>query len=451
VPARRNFLKSDPVETRYIIDEFTRIALANPEVAMSMHHNDNETYVLRSGDLALRIEELFRHKVHEHILPVEEETSIINAKGYIGKPESARKTRGEQFFFVNKRFIKDAYLNHALVSCYENLITREHFPFYVVHIDIDPARIDVNVHPTKTEIKFEDERAVYQIIRAIGKRALGQHYQVPLEDVTLRSSFTDLQRNSGSGFTDRGSASSNPSSPSRGDFAEQRFNAPSNKDWQQLYEVLQQPETIGDLKSAPSPKEQQELAFSPTPALNRNLMQVHNTLIISQVKTGIMLIDQSAAHERILYEKYLEALKDHPIPTQQKLLPKTIHTTASDEKLLGELSSGLSALGFEIHPLGKNTFVVHGVPASFEGEDEESFISDFLESYKEQAYASLEKNERIARLMAGKSRMKAGRALEQAEMARLVDELFACREPQYTPDGKPCVRTIHLDELRKMI
>lgn len=180
IPARRNFLKSNPVETRHIIDEFSRVALANPNIAFSMYNNDEEVYALKAGTLEQRIEQMFAYRTFEHILPADEQTTIINVNGFIGKPEISRKTRGEQFFFVNGRFIKDAYLNHAVVNCYENLISKEQFPFYVLHISIEPSQIDVNVHPTKTEIKFEDERAVYQIIRAVVKKALGQHYHVQL-------------------------------------------------------------------------------------------------------------------------------------------------------------------------------------------------------------------------------------------------------------------------------
>lgn len=435
VPARKNFLKSDAVETRHIIDEFTRVALAHPQIAMSMHSNGNETFLLKGGDLTQRIRELFKLETSKHILPLEEQTTLVSITGFIGKPEFAKKTRGEQFIFVNNRFIRDAYLNHAVVNCYEGLISKEQFPFYVLHIEIDPAQIDVNVHPTKTEIKFEDERSVYQIVKAVCKQALGKHYQAPAYEPLGGEMFSGFSKTS---FPDY--KHSNLTKPA------------SSGDWQHLFEILKPSETIGDMQSFPTsmPSVEREIPFTPE-AVKRNFMQLHNSLILSQVKTGVMLINQHAAHTRILYEKFMQVSPQAPIHSQQRLFPRTIVLQPADEQIMLDLLPGLNAMGFDISGFGKQTIVVNGMPADMSHRDEQELILTFIEQYKQQAYASFDSRDRMCRILAEQLAIQNGTSLNVEEMTNLADALFACKEPAYAPDGTPCVKTISLDELFKLM
>lgn len=443
IPARRNFLKSNPVETRHIIDEFIRVSLANPIIAMSMFNNDEEVYILKSANHKQRIIDIFGIKTEEQILQVEEQTTIVNVLGFIGKPDFARKSRGEQFFFVNNRFIKDAYLNHAVVGAYENLISKEQFPFYVLFIEINPAQIDVNIHPTKTEIKFEDEKALYQILRAVVKKGLGQHYHVPLFEPSSEDNFLNL---SGKPLP----SDQTVSSPKQNPFQERNiFTKPAEKtDWNQLYEVLKPKDTVGTL-SPFEKRNEQNLSLDETETVTKNIIQLHQTFIISQIRTGLLLIDQQAAHERILYEKYLNALAYDPILSQQKLFPKTVSLNSSDEILMKELLPDIRALGFDINELGKNTFVINGVPAELNHHDEQGLVEYILENYKQQTQFP-GRRERISRTLAKRASIKAGTKLNNEEMLLLIDELFACREPNISPDGKACLVKMSVDEIGKL-
>lgn len=458
IPARRNFLKSNPVETRHIFDEFTRAALAHPEIAFNLHNNNEEVYNLRGGDLPQRIEQIFGYKIGDHLLTAYEETTIATIKGYVGKPEHAKKTRGEQFFFVNNRFIKDAYLNHAVMSCYENLISKEQFPFYVICIDIDPTQIDVNVHPTKTEIKFEDERSLYQILRAVCKKAIGEHYHVPTYVPSNDDSFLNL----GSRFTPTQTPSNyqpNSESPhvtnpnASGGFNNNRdsftVNRTQNKDWQELFGILEKKDTIGDVGPKRFNKTLDELALEEEQNSARHFTQIHGTFILSQIKSGVMLIDMQAAHERVLYEKYMQALLNQPMATQQKLFPKTITLNAADAMLLNDLLADIRALGFDVNDLGGNTFSINGVPAELNHYNEQHLIDEVLENYKKQSGST--KHQNIARILAQRASVKPGTRLSVEEMNTLVDELFACAENKLSPSGKSCFKTLNLDEIYKLI
>jgi len=452
IPARRNFLKSNPVETRHIIDEFSRVALANPNIAFSMYNNDEEVYALKAGTLEQRIEQMFAYRTFEHILPADEQTTIINVNGFIGKPEISRKTRGEQFFFVNGRFIKDAYLNHAVVNCYENLISKEQFPFYVLHISIEPSQIDVNVHPTKTEIKFEDERAVYQIIRAVVKKALGQHYHVPTFEPASDDTFLNLTPNPTFPGSKQGLSQENTGrNGSKTPFGQNAFpeSKSASKDWQELFSIMSNKETVGKSSTFSSTTEQQ-LQVPTTESYSVNIFQLHNSLIFSQTKSGVMIIDQQAAHERILYEKYLQALSNHPIASQQKLFPKSVSFSPADAQLLKEMMGDMRALGFDINELGGNTFAVNGVPAEISNQHEMVLLAEMLENYKQQSFATLNRHERIARSLAQKASIRKGTKLTLDEIKNLIDELFACAQPNYAPDGRACVVTMKSEDLFAM-
>lgn len=443
IPARRNFLKSNPVETRHIIDEFLRVALANPEIGLSLYNNDSDVYLLQKGSLQKRIQDIFGYKSPEQILPADEQTTIIGIKGFIGKPENAKKTRGEQYFFVNKRFIKDAYLNHAVTSCYENILPKDQYPFYVLHIDINPAHIDVNIHPTKTEIKFEDERSIYQIVKAVAKKAIGQHYHIPSYEPASDDTFLNLSR-----FDTQVNSTPAQQQQTVDSYARNSFNKPAEKqDWQELFSVMNKKGDIVGKGFEPQLNENRRQAILTPEVIARQVMQVHQSIIISQIKSGILLIDQQAAHERVLYEKYALALEQNPIASQQKLFPRTIILQPADEQLLTEMITEIRALGFDINEFGKHTFAVNGVPAELNNYNEQDLIMQLIEGYKNQSGTALNKKEKIARSLAKRAATKTGTTLNNEEMNVLIDDLFACKEPNYAPDGKVCLTTISLTQL----
>ena len=441
IPARRNFLKSNPVETRHIFDEFTRAALANPHIGFTLYNNAEQIHALQSGTLQNRINELFSYTLPTHLITFEEQTTIAHISGYIGKPEYAKKTRGEQFFFVNNRFIKDAYLNHAVMSSYENIISKEQFPFYVINIAIDTKNIDVNVHPTKTEIKFDDERSIYQILKAIGKKAIGQHYHVPDTYVpSANDAFLNLQ-----------SPQNNTNKTVADNFRtpKQSFSSSTSADWQELFGILNKKETIADVASKRFEKLPDELAITDV-ALTKNISQIHGTFILSQVKSGVVLIDAQAAHERVLYDKYVFAMQNQPIACQQKLFPKPIVLSAADALLMHELLADIRALGFDMNDLGGNTFVVNGVPAELNHYNEQHLIDEILEHYK-QENNKLTKHQQIAKILAQRAAVKPGTTLSYEEMNNLIDELFACADNKFSPTGRLCYKMLSIDAIYQII
>ncbi|MFD2289108.1 DNA mismatch repair endonuclease MutL [Pedobacter petrophilus] len=453
-PARRNFLKSNPVEMRHIIDEFQRIALAHPGVFFSLHHDGTEIFNLPKGNLKQRIVHLFGNNYNERLVPVEEETTIINLKGYIGKPAFAKKTRGEQFFFVNNRFIKDPYLNHAVSSAFEDLLPDDSYPLYVLFIEIDPAKIDVNVHPTKTEIKYLDEKSIYAILKSAVKRSIGRYNIAPTLDFDQETGFSNMithkavedivppSINFNPDFnpfaSDSSSVSGYASSPRNYDAK------PSAKNWGSLYEITDQPVIeqtsiyAEDTNELEAPKKQ--------------YMQLHNRYIVSQIKSGLMVIDQQMAHERILYERFLVHLDDRKGASQQSLFPQTITLNANDFELAKSLLDDIKSLGFDVREFGKNTLVVEGIPVDLGSSsiNETQLFEQLIEGFKNtQQELKLSKRDRLARSLAKNSAIKAGTALAQEEMNTLIDELFACKTPNFSVSGKPVIQTITLGELDK--
>lgn len=461
-PARRNFLKSNPAEMRHIIDEFQRIAMAHPLVAFSLHHDGSEIYRLPSSGLKQRIIHLFGNNYNERLIPVEEETSIINLKGFIGKPEFAKRTRGEQFFFVNSRFIKDPYLNHAVNRAYEELLPDENFPLYVLFIDIDPAKIDVNVHPTKTEIKYLDEKSIYAILHAAVKRSLGKFNISPTIDFDQETGFSAMITHKAPEEIVPPVINFNPDfNPFEGEKSQAKNHAysnfskssgggglsPSTKNWGSLYEI-----------SARASAEQHSLGFSQDESQDqvvssqKQLMQLHNRYIISQIKSGLMLIDQQAAHERILYERFILHLEDRKGASQQSLFPQTVTLSPNDYELAKSLLDDIKSLGFEVREFGKNTLVIEGIPVDLGSANfnETQLFEHLIEGFKNsQQDLKLDKRDALARSMARNSAIKSGTVLGQAEMNTLIEQLFACKTPNFSINGKPVVQTIGLSELDK--
>jgi DNA mismatch repair protein MutL len=460
IPARRNFLKSNPVETRHIIDEFQRVALAHPNVFFTLHHDEQEVYHLPIAPLKQRIIHLLGNNYNERLVPVDEETSIIQVKGFIGKPAFAKKTRGDQFFFVNNRFIKDGYLNHAVMIAYEQLLPDDCFPLYVLFIEIDPAKIDINVHPTKTEIKYQDEKAIYAIIRSAVKRSLGKYNITPSLDFNQETAFDGLISSVPIEDLKAPSVNFNPDFnpfteekkadreiPYLRNLNDTRQGIPKN--WETLYEINQQPTVLQSSFDMETEKKLHINSAGVDTLGSRMVFQLHQKYIITQIKNGLILVDQQAAHERVLYERFLKQLDQNKGASQQSLFPQTLTLSTTDFALANELLPYLHALGFQIRDFGKNTLVVEGVPADIpENNDLATMLEELIEGFKNNhTVLKLDKRDNLARTLAKNASIKAGTKLELAEMNDLVDQLFACEMPNAAVSGKQIIVKITLDEL----
>ena len=458
-PARRNFLKSNPVEMRHIVDEFQRVALANPNISFTMYHDGQAVYDMPAAMLKQRIVHLFGNNYNQRLVPVEEDTSIIKLRGYVGKPEFARKTRGEQFFFVNNRYIRDAYLNHAVLTAFEELLPDESFPLYVLFIEIDPSKIDINVHPTKTEIKYQDEKSIYAIIRSAVKRSLGKYNITPTLDFDQENSIGHLVTAKPLEQIVQPTISFNPDfnpfAPEKkhsereipflrdaGDY--RKAAIPQN--WDTLYEIAKKDTEIqhGLHTEKTIGVEDQEVS-KPS---ERQLFQVHGRYILSQIKSGFMLISQQAAHERILYERFLQQLENHSGVSQQSLFPQTVTLNGSDFELLRELLPDIRGLGFDIREFGKNTIVVEGIPADLGNVSEDALLEHLLEGFKNNlSILRLDKRDNLAKSLARNAAIKFGVKLSSEEMNLLIDQLFACQMPNIALNGKPIISTFTMAEL----
>lgn len=441
IPARRNFLKSNPVELKHVIDEFQRLALAHHDINFTFVQTDEVVYDLPAGKLSQRIVNLFGKSYQAQLAPCQEETTLVSVKGYIGKPDFARKTRGEQFLFVNNRFIRSNYLHHAVMSAYENLLPENTFPFYVIFIEMDPRHIDVNVHPTKTEIKFDDERAVYAVVRSAVRQALGAHNLTPAidfnADVNIISKLSQSASKSGDVYL------------------EERFStglrAPGAENWEKLFEQSKhfnvpqsEPRVLRFESSANSTSD----ALVNSAAEERVLVQLHQRYIMRQVRSGLMILDQQLAHERILYEKFLHQLKNKSAESQQDLFPQTVTLSPADFALVLEMEQEIAALGFRFEVFGKNTIVINGVPSNLPPGSGKGLFEGLLEQFKiNQSELSVPLAENLARSLAKRAGIKAGQRLVKEEMQALIDGLFACTNSNYSPDGLP---TFFVFELRKI-
>jgi len=462
VPARRNFLKNNSVELRHILDEFQRVAIAYPEIFFSLHHNNTEIFHLTSGNLRQRISSVFGNHANKKLVPITEEADSLKFQGFVGKPEYAKKTRGEQLFFVNQRYIKSGYLNHAIMSAYEDLLPADTYPLYVIFIEIDPAQIDINVHPTKQEIKFEDERLVYNYLKVSVRHALGRHSITPTLDFDEETSMGSMRMAMPSAPQQQptvGSSRTATSSSQNFDREGERRTQNNLENWEKLYAGLTDGDsdemqgagpaslTIGSNWSEEQPFEAVSQTFA---TAHKEPYQIHASYIVSHLKSGFLLIDQQAAHERILYEKYLRILNDRVASTQQKLFPATITLTPAQASLLTSILEDINMLGFEIQKFGGNTFLIHGVPAELVGNaNEANLIDTLLEQYRQNLELRLPVRDNIARAMARSAAIKRGQNLAPEEMQSLIDRLFACELPYKSPAGRNCFLTFELDDLQK--
>ncbi len=460
VPARRNFLKSNPVEMRHILDEFNRVALAHPEIEFQLFHNDLEIHHLLTGKLSQRIVGIFGKNYQKQLATCQEETPLVNIKGYIGRPENAKKTRGEQFFFVNKRYIKHPYLHHAVVSAYENLIPNEHHPFYVLFLEIDPVHIDINIHPTKTEIKFDDERSVYAIVQSAVRKALSVHHFNPAIDFETDVNFS-AQAHKREAMAENPLYQGTRNQPFSGS-SNSNFTKKNTSDWEKLYQDLKKntPETLQRNvderltfeSNVNQLKQDTTLGLKPQNNLERPVFQLHRQYIISAVKSGVLLIDQMAAYERVLYDKYKNQLDTQKKVTQQLLFPIEIQLNASDFELILEIEKEIRNLGFVFVVVKAQHLQLTGVPQGIHNEDQEEIFEDFIEQFKNyQATLQIAKPDLLARALAKRTATKLKIKLLSQEMNLLIDQLFASQNPNYTPDGRVIFRNLSLTELANLL
>jgi DNA mismatch repair protein MutL len=451
VPARRNFLKTNTVEMRHIVDEFIRVAMANPAIGFQFTNNNNDIFNLEKGKLKQRIIALLGNNLMSKLVPVEEPTDFVQITGFVGTPDISTKTRGNQFFFVNDRFIKSPYLNHAVSQAYRELIGKDEFPLFVLFIDIEPKRVDINVHPTKQEIKFEDDRIIYSFVSSAVKHALSKYSIAPSLDFSLDSSIEHL------------TAVTQPFSRqtqehTKGDFLFQSFTEKGQahflnkkedvRHWKDMYKIQEQftgtalPENNQD-ENRPSAantydvkiETEQQTAFLKE-EFTPSYTQINLSYIVVSTKTGFLLVDQQLAHQRILYERF-EQVTSTPISIQKCLLPQTFELPPSDAILLLGMLSDLFELGYEVEEFGKNSFILQGIPADVKQGNEISSIEKILDAFKHASSdVRLDKRERLIRTLAMQRAIQHGKKLSEREMERLMQDLFVCEQPQLSPTGK---------------
>lgn len=451
-PARRKFLKSDSVEFRHIVEEFQRVALARPEIAMSLIHNGEEVFQLPSGKLARRIVSLFGKNYQKHLIACSEEVSHVSLQGYIGRPDIAKKTRSEQFLFVNKRFVKHGYLHHAITSAYAGLLAEGQQPFYTLFLEMDPGLLDINVHPTKTEVKFEDERTLYGLTQAAVRQALGVHQVNAPLDFELDVNFSHL-KTSGQpkGESASGYRSPEAQRPGRGknlrnwerlyntetegyegkSFAEQFLDSAANEDSQTTMTFSSAANERGSEEDTTAGKAQPQVG-------KRWVFQIEDTYIASPVRSGILLINQQAAHERILYERFLRNLENGQGLSQQLLFPATFTPNKADLSLLASLERELRAMGFVFEQTESGEVRLSGVPSDLPKlTSEVSLLEELLEQYKQHQEAlAAPQYPALAQELACRAAIRNGQTLETEEMKKIIDLLFGCQNPNYSPSGE---------------
>ena len=451
VPARRNFLKSNAAETRHIVDEFMRVALSFPGIFFSFTSNGQQVFHLEKGNLKQRIVQLLGNQYNARLVSVQEKTDYLNISGFVGKPDTAKKTRGDQYIFVNNRYIRSGYLNHAIMNAYQELIPADSYPLYVLFIDMDPETLDINVHPTKQEIKFADEKIVYAFIQAAVKHALAQYSVMPTLDFELDPQVQQLDAIS-KPFTEekQQTASSSQLYRSFTQKHQAHFIEKSSglKDWKEFYGESRVQESQPLLHQETAPVSTVGKLEVDQDAV---LVQMQKTFILVTTNRGFIVVNQQLAHERILFERFTDAAQGKAIAAQRSLFPSSIELTPADAVMLEELLADLSQLGYLIEPFGTHSYVIQGTPADVEQGNEKQVIENLLEQYKHfTSEIRFSKREKLIRTMVSQRVVRPGRVLDEKEMKGLVDDLFACRQPNTTPDGSPTYIEFRRDALLRM-
>ena len=447
IPARRNFLKSNTIETRHIVNEFQRVALAHPNIAFSFYHNENEVYNLSMGNLRQRIVAILGKKTNEKLVPIHEITDLVEIKGFVTKPEFAKKKRDEQFFFVNDRFIKNAYLNHAVSSAFENLLSGGHYPTYFLYLTVPTNSIDINIHPTKTEIKFDDEKTLYAILRSAVKHSLGQYNVAPILDFD-RDATLDTPYNL------KGTNSSNPRVIVNRDFnpfksEDQKsiqfpYKREKNMEWESLYNGLDTANI--DFKSETSV----DSGLFSEEKQNSKTYQIHKKYIVSSIKSGIVYINQHLAHQRILYEEFLENITVKDAMSQQLLFPLELSFNKADIVLIKEIKDDLESIGFLFGEILNDTIIVMGMPVNIVESQITPIIEQLLEDIKNDIPdTNFSHVDLMAKSLSKSLAIKTGTKLDLKEQEDIVNKLFLCKQPDSSPFGKRTFITVNIDEIDK--
>jgi len=453
VPARRKFLKTDTTEFKHIVDTFNRIALSHHSLSFKLFNGVDSVFDYTAGKLEDRVKQVFGENMTDALIPVSEKTDLINVHGFVGKPSLLKKSKGEQYLFLNSRYILNKSINHAVFTAYENILEKGDYPFFILFIEIDPERIDVNIHPSKLEAKFDDEKDIYNFILSVVRKSLGSHDLVPSmvfseEDSSEEKLVVDKYHTANKGdFSDR---------PVKGKY-KQEIKKYSNGEIDLLFgsitdDVVVKPS--GEISSLPFNSEQREMHHVKTeinsPEKSEDspfIIQLHNKYILSQIKTGLMIIDQHVAHERVLYEKALNRMETDIPFSQQLLFPKKIKTDPSRIALLKELEPYLSRLGFQLKFLAKDILKIEGVPDDVKKGTEEEVLFELLEEYSNnEREKQLEQKDNVAKSYSCKTAIKAGDKLDERAMRLLIDQLFATSMPYVCPHGRPIVIKISLNE-----
>ena len=458
IPARRNFLKSETVEFRHVMDEFQRVAMAHPSISFTLIHNGSELYNLPSSNYRQRIVNIFGGKTNEKLVPVSEETELINITGFVGKPEFAKKSRGEQFFFVNYRYIKSAYLHHAIMSAYDGLLKEGNQPSYFLYLQVPPHTIDINIHPTKTEIKFDDEQSIYAILRSAVKHSLGQFNVAPVLDFERDANldtpyqykdkvadFPTIQVDSGFNpfVTDK---------PAKALASFGSYKKESNTaNWESLYVGLKQDTDEIASFSFESEEVTGKLFDDETVETNTNATyQIHKKYIVSAIKSGMLVIDQGRAHQRILYEQFLTNITVQKASSQQLLFPLELYFSTDEMQLLKELEPTLENTGFVFDAFKTDAVQISGLPIAMAESEVSIVLEELISNLKNEIpESSFSQSDSIAKSMAKSLAVKTGTYLSEKEQENLVNSLFACKEPNVSPFQKPTFITITVDDLDK--
>ncbi len=449
VPARRNFLKGNPVETRHIVQEFIRIAIPHPETQLSLLHNTTEVYDLPAGALEKRLVTLFGKDLEGHLRAVEEHAGYASIHGFLAGPEVHRRQKGEQFFFVNGRFIRHNYLHHAVTTGYEGFLPKDSFPFYCLFIDIDPVHVDINIHPTKTEVKFDDERTLYVLLQSIVKRALGEAEFAPnldWDNDDLKQAIYGSHPPSASAPLQRSATKRDLDSANRS-WTDEHSRTPRREDWESLYQPPSQ--------LIPEPKPQPSLF--PTSGTSATLTHTDGLLVQWQLRylltdrgNKLYLIDQVLAHQRVLYESFLKAQKGKKLDSQQLLFPQTVEFSAEDFLAMKEVEHVVNQMGFEVKDFGKHTWIVYGTPSGIAtGKVREVFeqmLADIQLTGTTRAPERL--FETVAKSVALRSAVTSPHKLSILEMKNMVEDLFRCEAPAFSPGGRPTWKVFSTEELQ---
>ena len=461
VPARRHFLKSNTTEFRHVIDEFTRVSMAYPQVAFKLWHNGVEQFHLEIGNLKTRIVGLLGNTYEKHLVPVDEDAELLKIHGFIGKPNAATKTRGNQFFFINGRFIRNPYLHHAVTSAYESLIDKDTFPFYVLFLEIDPKRVDVNVHPTKQEVKFEDDRMMYAYLQAAIKHALARYNIAPSIDFTLNAgiqSMPAVQLPSNEKDVSRTKENYLFQSFSRPDQAHRIASLNEMQRWKETYQSAATPNAISQpanpfqsAASAQMPLAAPSQGGTETMHSGQSVLSVQGSLLVTTVKSGLLLVHLRRARERIWFERLEENWQGGDTPSQRLLFPINLELPPVDAALLGELLPDLRRIGFEVEPFGANTYAIQGMPPGLAHGQEQSLIEEMLDRMKHASGTATDvRTQHLLVTLAQRLSRNSG-ANSTEELKGLVDELFACMQPEFTPTGKKVFSVVAKDELEKWL